>query len=82
MSVWTFIAAVFLGIPACWLGLVMSKWSAPIACAVGFFLFVAGVYTANGRLMGYGAGLFGFCSLIFIVAGHLDLEAGTERVRV
>lgn len=62
----------FLCLPIMWVAFKMAPWAAPLAACSGFALFVMGAYAGSGQMMGFGAGLFFFCTLIFVTANPLD----------
>lgn len=53
-----------------WVCMKLMPWSGPLAAAAGFGIFVLSVYQTptDGKMMGFGFGLFCFSALLFTLS--------------
>lgn len=59
------------GITFCWLLLKMARWSAPLSGLVGLLIWWGALYLGSFRAEWFGAGLFGFSMLLFLLGGGM-----------
>ena len=65
------LVAILFGVPFLWLLLRVSKWSAPVAGVIGLAILSVGVTSQSVSALKFGAGLFVFSSVLFVLGGGM-----------
>lgn len=72
MTVFIAIAAICIIVTGGWVAVRLAPWSAPISGCVGLLVALLGVFGGSLRVMGFGAGLFVFSAVLFVLGGGME----------